>query len=138
MKREISAVEARQRLGQLLDDVCASDGTYIVKRANTPMVAVMSIERYERLTQQERYERFDVLRPIWYDMPVTSDADAERDVEAAILGSARAEAPKVGMGTVLDTNQFVRAHIRGDGLQAQLIHRWRREAFELVTSLCAP
>lgn len=84
MKREISAVEARQRFGQLLDNVCASDGTYIIKRAKKPMVAVMSIERYERLTQQECCERFDVFRRMWDDMPVTSEADAERDVEAAI------------------------------------------------------
>jgi putative PIN family toxin of toxin-antitoxin system len=38
------------------------------------------------------------------------------------------------MRAVLDTTQFVSALIRGDGLQGQLIHRWRREALELVTS----
>ena len=38
------------------------------------------------------------------------------------------------MRAVLDTTQFVGALIRGDGLQGQLIHRWRREALELVTS----
>ena len=38
------------------------------------------------------------------------------------------------MRAVLDTTQFVSALTRGDGLQGQLIHRWRREALELVTS----
>jgi len=83
MKREIGAVEASQRFDQLLDDVCEGHGEYIVTRADKPVAAVISVERYEQF-MKERDERFEVFDRIWARMPPISEEDAEREVQAAI------------------------------------------------------
>jgi prevent-host-death family protein len=89
MTKEISAMELRQKFGELLDGVYYKGDRLIVKRANKPMAAIIPIETYEQFLKQ-REKAFAVLDRIWAKAPTVSKAEAEADVEAAIT-EARAE-----------------------------------------------
>lgn len=49
MVKKISAVKARQNLGQVMNEVALRGDDYIVERAGKPLVAIIPIERYEEL-----------------------------------------------------------------------------------------
>ena len=46
MLKKISAQKARQRFGELMDEVRLRGDRYIVERGNRPMVAVIPVEEY--------------------------------------------------------------------------------------------
>ena len=56
MKRTISAMEARQRLGELLEGVHYRGDEVVIERAGKPMAVVVPMERYEAM--ERRRERF--------------------------------------------------------------------------------
>ena len=49
MLKKISAMKARQNLGQLMNEVALRRDDYIVERAGKPVVAVIAIEKYQQL-----------------------------------------------------------------------------------------
>ena len=64
MLKKISAQKARQRFGELMDEVRLRGDRYIVERGNRPMVAVIPVEEYvtwekirERLYEKVRQIR---------------------------------------------------------------------------------
>lgn len=60
MYKKISALKARQNLGQVMNEVALKGDEYIIERAGKPLVAVIPIEKYQSL-QQERNEFFESL-----------------------------------------------------------------------------
>ena len=89
MRKEISTTELHQKLGELLDRVYRNGDRLIVKRANTPLAAIVPIEAYEKMLQQ-REQAFSVLDRIWEKVPGVSEEEAQDDIEQAIA-EARAE-----------------------------------------------
>lgn len=89
MKKEVSAAELHQRLGELLEGVYHKGDRLIVKRANTPLAAIVPIEVYEGMLQQ-REQAFSVLDRIWEKVPAVSEEEAHTDIEQAIA-KVRAE-----------------------------------------------
>ncbi len=83
MKKEVSATELHQKLGELLDGVYHNGDRLIVKRADTPLAG------YEDILQQ-REQAFSVLDRIWEKVPSVSEEEAQDDIEQAIT-EARAE-----------------------------------------------
>lgn len=83
MKKEVSAAELHQRLGELLEGVYHNGDRLIVKRANTPLAAIVPIEVYEGMLQQ-REQAFSVLDRIWEKVPAVSEEEAHTDIEQAI------------------------------------------------------
>ena len=83
MRKEISATELHQKLGELLDGVYHNGDRLIVKRANTPLAAIVPIEAYEEMLQQ-REQAFSVLDRIWKKVPAVSEEEAHTDIEQAI------------------------------------------------------
>ena len=73
MKKKINAMKARQNLGQIMNEVALRGDEYVVERAGKPMVAIISMEKYEQL-QKNREEAFGALREIQEKM---GDQDAE-------------------------------------------------------------
>ena len=53
MERTVSATEARIKFGQLMQRVSDTDETVIVERDGVPRVAILSIESYRNLKNQE-------------------------------------------------------------------------------------
>lgn len=80
MPRHISAVDARKRLGALLDDVSITGAEYVIERSGKPTAALVPIQIYEQHIKGQRnaFERVEALR-----QHLTQDATAE-DLEEAI------------------------------------------------------
>ena len=89
MKKEVSAAELHQRLGELLEGVYHNGDRLIVKSADTPLAAIVPIEAYEEMLQQ-REQAFSVLDRIWEKVPAVSEEEAHADIEQAIA-EVRAE-----------------------------------------------
>ena len=51
MQKKISAMKARQNLGQIMNEVALRGDDYIIERAGKPLVAVIDMEKYQRLQQ---------------------------------------------------------------------------------------
>lgn len=83
MRKEVSTIELREKLGELLDGVDHNGDRLIVKRANKPLAAIVSIETYEKMLQH-REKSFSVLDRIWEKVPVMSEEETEADIEQAI------------------------------------------------------
>ena len=58
MLKTITALKARQNLGQVMNEVVIKGDEYIIERAGKPLVAVIPIEKYHRL-EKEKGEFFD-------------------------------------------------------------------------------
>ena len=89
MRKEISAAELHQKLGELLDGVYHNGDRLIVKRADMPLAAIVPIEAYEEMLQQ-REQAFSILDRIWEKVPAVSEEEAHTDIEQAIV-EVRAE-----------------------------------------------
>jgi len=56
MYRRISALKARQNLGQVMNEVALRGDEYIIERAGKPLVAIIPMEKYQSM--QEELEGF--------------------------------------------------------------------------------
>ncbi len=64
MLKKISAQKARQRFGEMMDEVRLRGDRYIVERGNKPMVAVIPVEEYvtwEKI-RERLYEKIRQIR----------------------------------------------------------------------------
>ena len=64
MVKTISALKARQNLGQVMNEVALKGDDYIIERAGKPMVAMIPMERYQSLQKDldEFFESLDMMR----------------------------------------------------------------------------
>lgn len=60
MLKKISAIKVRQNLGHVMNEVALKEDEYIVERAGKPLVAIISIDQYQRL----RGEKEDFFRMV--------------------------------------------------------------------------
>ena len=52
MYKTISALKARQNLGQVMNEVALKGDDYIIERAGKPLVAVIPMEKYQSLRRE--------------------------------------------------------------------------------------
>ena len=64
MLKKISAMKARQNLGQIMNEVSLRGDDYIIERAGKPLVAVVSLEKFQVL-QKDKDEARSALEQIW-------------------------------------------------------------------------
>ena len=67
MLKKISAMKARQNLGQIMNEVSLRGDDYIIERAGKPLVAVVSIEKFQAL-QKDKDAAETALEQIWGKM----------------------------------------------------------------------
>jgi prevent-host-death family protein len=60
MKRKLSAMEARQRFGEVLEGVYYRGDEIVIERAGKSMAVVVPIERYESM-ERSRERLFDLI-----------------------------------------------------------------------------
>ena len=82
MIRTISAIEARQRFGQLMNEVQLRHDHYIVERAGKPMVAVVPVEEFQAWMRR-REEFFQ---------QIEQTQERNKDVDPELIESEVAEA----------------------------------------------
>jgi len=64
MKRRISAVDARKRLGEVLEGVYYRGDEVVIERAGKPMAVVIPAERYEAM-ERSRERFFELIEENW-------------------------------------------------------------------------
>ena len=92
MPKHISAREARNRFSDLMGNVHYGGEEMIVERSGKPMVAVISVDMYERLVA-ERRARFEIIDRIRSRLPEVHPEEIERDVTEAIHDLRSTDAP---------------------------------------------
>lgn len=93
MKKEVSAMVARQKFGELLDGAYHCDDHFIITRAQKPMAALISINAYHQFLKH-REKDLAVLDRIWAKMPDVSEEEGQADIEAAIAEVRKAKREK--------------------------------------------
>ena len=83
MKRRISAVEARKRLGEILESVYYRGDEVVIERAGKPMAVVIPAERYEAM-EKSRERLFELVEENWEKNKDVPYEDVEREVQKAI------------------------------------------------------
>ena len=83
VKRRISAVEARKRLGEILESVFYRGDEVVIERAGRAMAVVIPAERYEAM-EKSRERLFELIEKNWEQNKDTSYEEIEREVQQAI------------------------------------------------------
>jgi len=82
MYKRISALKARQNLGQVMNEVALKGDDYIIERAGKPLVAVIPIGKYQSLLQ-ELDEFFESLSKMRANLKREDEKDMDGLIEAA-------------------------------------------------------
>ena len=80
MTEKISTLEARQRLGEILNRVALRNDQFIIERKGKPLAAVVPVERLE---QMRRAARLHLLQVLERQEGKVSQAQAERIADEA-------------------------------------------------------
>ena len=83
MLKRISAMKARQNLGQIMNEVSLKGDDYIIERAGRPLVAVVSIEKFQAL-HKEKDESMSALEQIWEKMKDESPKTIAKTINEAV------------------------------------------------------
>jgi len=82
MLKKISAMKARQNLGQLLNEVSIRGDSYIIERAGKPLAALVDMERFQ-LLQEDQSFALQALKKVWEKMAGADPQDIQEAIEAA-------------------------------------------------------
>lgn len=82
MLKKISAMKARQNLGQLLNEVSIRGDAYIIERAGKPLAALVDMERFQQL-QEDQDSALQALQKIWEKMAGADNQEIQEAIEAA-------------------------------------------------------
>jgi prevent-host-death family protein len=83
VKRKVSAVEARKRLGEILEGVYYRGDEVVIERAGKPMAVVISAGRYETM-ERSRERLFELIEKNWERNKDIPYEEIQREVEQAI------------------------------------------------------
>ena len=83
MPKKISALKARQNLGQLLEKVFYQGDQFIVERAGRPMAAVVPLWQLEEW-QKRRDRFFSTVDELWQKNESVDPEVVEQDVAEAV------------------------------------------------------
>jgi prevent-host-death family protein len=83
VKRRISAVEARKRLGEILESVYYRGDEVVIERAGKAMAVVIPAERYEAM-ERSRERLFELIEENWERNKDIPYEEIEREVQQAI------------------------------------------------------
>ena len=88
MLKTVSAIKARQNLGQVMNEVALKDDEYIVERAGKPLVAIIPVEKYLSM-KRERDEFFRMYDAMQAEAAAADAADIDLDIEEALAAARR-------------------------------------------------
>lgn len=76
-------MKARQNLGQIMNEVSLKGDEYIIERAGKPLVAVVSMEKFQTL-QKDRKEAMSSIEQIWGKMKDESLKTVTETIDEAV------------------------------------------------------
>ena len=127
MKRHLSAMDARKRFGELLEEVHYRGDEIIIERAGKPMAALVPVAQYEqwqarRKAAMDRF--FALIGENWEhnkDVPQEEiEADIAESSPRSACGATQADF-SARVKVILDTNVIVSAAISPSGSSAQIV-----------------
>ena len=80
--KKISAMKARQNLGQLLNEVSIRGDSYIIERAGKPLAALVDLERFQQL-QEDQDAALQALEKVWEKMAGSEPREIKEAIEEA-------------------------------------------------------
>ena len=83
MKRTVSALDARRRLGEVLEGVFYRGDEVVIERAGKPMAVVIPADRYEAL-ERSRERLFDFIEQAQDRNRSVSEVDLAAEIDVAI------------------------------------------------------
>ena len=83
MKRRLSAVEARKKLGEILEGVYYRGDEVVIERAGKPMAVVIPASLYEAL-ERDRERLFELIEMNWEHNKDVPYEEIEKEVTAAV------------------------------------------------------
>ncbi len=83
MIKTLTAIKARQNLGEVLEEVYYKGDQYIIERAGKPMAAVVPLWQLE--ARKKHGDRlFGMLERLWESPPKVKAATVERELSEAV------------------------------------------------------
>ena len=83
MLKKISAMKARQNLGNLLNEVSIRGDSYIIERAGKPLAVLVDMEKFQKL-QEKQVSALEAVRIIWNKMQGAEAQEIQEAIRAAI------------------------------------------------------
>lgn len=83
MMKKVSALKARQNLGQIMNEVAIRGDDYVIERAGKPLVVIIPMEKYERL-QSNLDEFFEEVKQIREQVKDQKPQEMDKLIEEAI------------------------------------------------------
>ena len=93
MYKRISALKARQNLGQVMNEVALKGDDYIIERAGKPLVAVIPIEKYQSL-QRDWDEFFEGVKAMSTNIKEEDYKTVDKLIDEAVRDYRRPKAKK--------------------------------------------
>ncbi len=93
MLKTISAIKARQNLGQVMNEVALKDDEYIVERSGKPLVAIIPIGQYQSM-KKEREEFFQMAVEIQRGVKKAAGEQIDKEIEEAVQAYRRGASRK--------------------------------------------
>lgn len=81
--KKISAMKARQNLGQLLNEVSLRGDSYIIERAGKPLAALVDLEQFQKL-QENQNAALRAVRNMWNKMTGAEAQEIQEAIAEAI------------------------------------------------------
>lgn len=88
MVKKVTALKARQNLGQLLEEVYYKGDQYIIERAGKPMAAVVPIAQLEEW-QKRRKQFFGMIEEVWARNQAANVDEIEAEIAEAVQASRK-------------------------------------------------
>jgi len=83
MQKVLSPIEARDKLGQIIEEAYYTGKQFIIARRGKPMAAIVPISEYQKW-ERDREEFFGLIDRVW-EANREADPDAlERDIAEAV------------------------------------------------------
>ena len=88
MQKTVSAMKARQNLGQIMNEVSLRGDDFIIERAGKPVAVLVSMEKYQ-IMEKNRQEAREAVNQIREKMSGEDPEKVERLIEEAVLASRK-------------------------------------------------
>lgn len=83
MKRVLSPIEVRDKLGQILEEAYYSGRQFVIARRGKPMAAIVPISEYEKW-EKDREDFFKLVDNVWEANRETDQEKLAKDIASAI------------------------------------------------------
>ena len=90
MLKKVSAIKARQNLGQLLNEVSIKGDSFIIERAGKPLAALVDLESLQKI-QEDREAAMAALRTVWGKMEGANAQEVGETIEKAVKAVRKAK-----------------------------------------------